>query len=130
MAWSILADLVMAAHFAFTAYVVFGGLVALWRPRLAALHIPCLAYGTAIEIFGWTCPLTPLEWDLRARAGEAGHADGFLETYLGPVLYPEAWGEIRWLLAGALVVFNLAVYAAVVVRVRRRREESRAGERT
>ncbi len=121
MGWSILADLVMAIHFAFTAFVVLGGLLAIRRPRLARVHLPFLAYGAAIEIFGWTCPLTPLEWDLRARAGEAGHAGGFLETYLGPVLYPADWERIRWLLAGGLVLFNLAVYAAVLRRARFRR---------
>lgn len=119
MGWSLLADLVMAAHFAFTAFVVLGGLLALWRPRLAWLHLPFLAYGAAIEVFGWTCPLTPLEWELRSRAGGAGHAGGFLETYLGPVLYPDDWERIRWVLAAGLVLFNLAVYAAVARRARR-----------
>jgi hypothetical protein len=116
--WAILADLVMAAHFCFTAFVVLGGLLALRWPRLAWAHLPFLAYGAAIEVFGWTCPLTPLEWDLRGRAGHAGHAGGFLETYLGPILYPDDWDRIRWFLAGGLVLFNLLVYAAVLRRAR------------
>lgn len=118
MGWSLLADLVMTVHFVFTAFVVLGGLLALRRPRRAWLHLPFLAYGAAIEVFGWTCPLTPLEWELRARAGEAGRDTGFLETYLGPVLYPADWDRIRWLLAGGLVLFNLVVYGAVLRRAR------------
>lgn len=121
MGWSILADLVMLAHFAFTAFVALGGLLVLLRPRLAWLHLPVLGYGVAIEVFGWTCPLTPLEWRLRSLAGEAGHSGGFLETYLGPILYPEDWEGIRYLLAGLLVLFNVAVYAGVLIRARRSR---------
>ncbi len=119
MGWSLAADLVMAAHFAFTAFVALGCLLVLVRPRLAWLHLPVLLYGVAIEIFGWTCPLTPLEWRLRSLAGEAGFGGGFLERYLGPVLYPADWERLRWLLAGLLVLFNAAVYAAVLLRRRR-----------
>jgi len=125
--WAILADLVMAAHFCFTAFVVLGGLLALRWSRLAWVHLPFLAYGAAIEVFGWTCPLTPLEWDLRARAGQAGHAGSFLETYLGPILYPDDWERIRWLLAGGLVLFNLLVYAAVLRRARAGRKKPGPG---
>lgn len=127
MGWAILADLVMAAHFCFTAFVVLGGLLALRWARLAWVHLPFLAYGAAIEVFGWTCPLTPLEWDLRSRAGQAGHGGGFLETYLGPILYPDDWERIRWLLAGGLVLFNLLVYAAVMRRARAGRKEPGPG---
>ena len=45
-------------------FVAVGGLLVLVRPRLAWLHLPALAYGAMIELVGWVCPLTPLEWEL------------------------------------------------------------------
>ena len=44
-----------------------------------------------VEPAGWTCPLTPLENNLRQLAGEQGHATGFIDHYLLPVVYPESW---------------------------------------
>jgi hypothetical protein len=119
LTWSILADLVMLVHFAFVLFVAAGGLLVLVRPRVAWLHLPVLVYGVTIELVGWVCPLTPLEWNLRAQAGEAGIEGGFLERYLDPILYPADWDRLHvWL--GVLVLgFNLAVYAGVWLRRRR-----------
>lgn len=119
MRYSILADVVMAGHFAFTAFVTLGALLVFWRAWIAWLHLPTLAYGTAIEFAGWICPLTPLEQRLRAMAGAAGYEGGFLEHYLGPILYPAAWDSLHYWLGGALVAFNLLVYATFLARRRR-----------
>jgi hypothetical protein len=119
MGWSLAADLVMLSHFAFTAFVALGGLLVLVRPRLAWLHLPALVYGILIELVGWVCPLTPLEWNLRARAGEAGIEGGFLERYLDPILYPADWERLHVWLGILLLLFNLAVYSAVLIRRRR-----------
>lgn len=118
MTWSILADLVMVVHFAFAAFVAVGGLLVLIRPRLAWLHLPALAYGATIELVGWVCPLTPLEWELRARAGEVGIEGGFLERYLGAILYPADWNRLHVWLGILLLLFNLAIYAGVWLRSR------------
>jgi hypothetical protein len=127
LGWSLAADLVMLIHFAFAAFVALGGLVVLVRPRLAWLHLPALAYGITIELVGWVCPLTPLEWNLRARAGEAGIEGGFLEHYLGPILYPAGWDDIHLWLGLLLLMFNLAVYAGVWIQRRRAADSSLNG---
>ncbi|HSL85060.1 MAG TPA: DUF2784 family protein, partial [Thermoanaerobaculia bacterium] len=55
-------------------------------------------------------------------AGEAGYAGGFVEHYLLPVLYPAALTPTVQVVLGLLVVaVNLAVYALVWRRWRRRR---------
>lgn len=127
MGWSLAADLVMLTHFAFAAFAALGGLLVLMKPRLAWLHVPVLVYAIAIELVGWVCPLTPLEWDLRARAGEAGIDGGFLERYLDPILYPADWDRLHVWLGLLLLMFNLAVYSGVWILIRRNR---RAGART
>ncbi len=70
MIYGLLADLVLALHAFFVAFVVLGGLVALrWR-RAVFVHIPCALWGAWVALAGWICPLTPLEVSLRQRAGE------------------------------------------------------------
>lgn len=122
MTYRILADGVMVAHFAFVLFVVFGGLLALrWR-WMAILHIPALIWGALIEFMGWPCPLTPVENRFRRLGGEAGYEGGFIDHYIGSVLYPGDLGrEIQIGLGMALLVFNALVYWRVYVRWSRQR---------
>ena len=124
MIWSLLADALVAFHFAFTAFVVFGGFLA-WRWRwLAALHLPALAWGCWVEVSHSICPLTPLENHFRQLGGEAGYTGGFLAHYLVAVLYPPGltW-HIQWLLAGLLVLLNAVAYARLLARMRSERAQ-------
>jgi hypothetical protein len=112
------ADAVLLVHFAFIAFVVLGGLLALrWR-GLAFLHLPAAAWGFYIELSGGLCPLTHLENALRRRAGQAGYTDSFVEHYLLPLIYPATLTrEVQFVLAAVVVIVNLAVYAWVLYRV-------------
>ena len=78
----------LAVHLAFIAFVLCGGLLALWRPRLAWLHLPAAAWGAFIEIMGWICPLTPLENYFLKLAGGISYQDDFIARYLWPIIYP------------------------------------------
>lgn len=120
-----LADLLVVAHAAFVVFVAAGGLL-VWRwPRLAWIHVPCAVWGVAIEWTGGVCPLTPLEQSLRRAAGQAGYEGGFIEHYLEPILYPAGLDRGAQLILGALALLvNLAVYAALI---RRRRRRASAG---
>lgn len=109
--YRILADFVVGLHFLFVLFVVLGGLLVLRWPRLAYIHVPVAIYGALIELVGWTCPLTPLENSLRARAGEAGYQGSFVEHYILPVLYPSALTRGVQVALGLLVLgFNLVIY--------------------
>jgi len=110
--FGLLADLVVAAHFLFVAFVVLGGLLVLRWPKVAYLHIPAAIWGAAIEFAGWICPLTPLEQSLRRQAGEHAYSAGFIEHYILPVLYPTALTRNIQLLLGFLVIaVNVAIYS-------------------
>lgn len=120
MPWSLLADAVVVLHALFVAFVVLGGLLAFRWPRVAWAQLACAAYGVLIEIFGWVCPLTPLENRFRSLAGEQGYSGGFVRHYLLPLLYPEPFPP--WLaavLAAVVVVANVAIHGARLVRRRR-----------
>lgn len=123
MIYRLLADLTVVLHLAFVLFVVFGGLLAIRRPRLAWVHLPAAAWGVWVEFAGWLCPLTPLENWLRERGGGQVYASSFVERYIIPTLYPEALSrELQWLLGGFVVAVNVAVYLIVLrLRARRRR---------
>ena len=112
--YSLAADLVLVFHLAFVVFVALGGLLALrWR-RVAWLHVPAAAWGAAIEFGGWICPLTPIENDLRARAGESPYTGDFVARYLLPVIYPEGLTREAQIVMGiAVLVLNAVIYAVV-----------------
>jgi hypothetical protein len=117
-----LADAVLVLHFGFVLFVVFGGLLVLRWPRVVWAHIPAAVWGVAIEFGGWICPLTPLENALRAEAGEATYHGDFIARYLLPVLYPEGLTRTSQIVLGLVaLVLNVAIYAGVLRRWRRRR---------
>jgi hypothetical protein len=112
--WRILADAVLALHFAFIAFAVLGGLLVRRRPRLAWLHLPAVAWAAGIAFLGAICPLTPLENHLRALGGEAGYAGGFVEHYLAALIYPEGLSRGVQVALGAFVLaVNVAAYLGV-----------------
>jgi hypothetical protein len=118
---SVLADAVVLVHGLFIAFVVAGAAL-LWRwPRLVWLHLPAVLWGAYAEFSGAICPLTPLENRLRALAGEAGYAQGFVEHYLLALIYPQALTrEVQLALGAAVLLLNLVLYA-LWLRSRRRR---------
>jgi hypothetical protein len=122
MIYRILADAVLAVHLLYVVFVVTGGLLAARLAWVAWLHLPAAAWGAAVELFGFWCPLTPLENAFRTRAGIGGYEEGFIEHYLLPLLYPGALTrEIQIGLGAGVVVLNGLVYAWIWRRRRGRR---------
>jgi uncharacterized protein DUF2784 len=114
-----LADLLVVLHLLFVAFVGLGGLLVLRRAWVAWLHLPAALWGMGIELTGRICPLTPLEQELRRRAGESAYQGDFVSHYLLPVLYPRGLTRGSQLVLAALVLgINLAIYSVVL---RRRR---------
>lgn len=115
------ADLLVALHFGFILFVVFGGLLVLrWR-WVVWLHLPAAVWGALIELVGWVCPLTPLENHFRRLAGEVGYAHGFIEQYIAPLVYPLGLTpHIQTALGVGVIAVNVIVYTWVVRRLRRR----------
>jgi len=122
------ADALVIVHLGFVAFVVAGGFLAVRWPGVAWLHVPAALWGAWAEFTATVCPLTPIENELRRRAGESGYEGGFVEHYLLGVLYPAGLtpAHQRWL--GAVVVaVNLFAYALAI---RRARQRSHAARRT
>jgi hypothetical protein len=124
--WRAAADVVLLLHAAVLLFVVGGLLLVLagnlgrdgagaprwpWvnRPWFRLLHGLAIATVVLQSWFGITCPLTVLEWWLRAQAGQAMPAQGFIELWLHRLLFFTAPG---WVFALVYSLFGLAVMAA------------------
>jgi hypothetical protein len=111
VAYQLLADLVMLAHFGFLAYLAVGGFLA-WRyPRLIVPHVAAVVWGLLSVTVGIDCPLTAWEDRARRLAGEQGLGRGFIDTYLTGVVYPEQHLVLAQLLVAALVVVSWVGFA-------------------
>ncbi len=118
MRYRLAADLVLLFHFLFAAFAVFGAFLALCGPRWPWLHVPAVLWSSVVNLMGWTCPLTPLEQKLRARAGQAGYAGGFIQHYVGRAVYPRGMPRRMELIAGVSVLAGNAIVYALVLAVR------------
>ena len=88
MAYRLLGDAVMLAHFGFLVFVALGGFVA-WRwPRVLVAHAAVVVWGALSVLVGLECPLTAWEDRFRRLSGERGLPAGFIDTYLTGVVYP------------------------------------------
>jgi Protein of Unknown function (DUF2784) len=118
-----LADAVLVLHGLFIAWVLLGGLAVCWRAGLAWLHLPAVAWGVWVSWSGSYCPLTPLEQSLRRAAGQAGYEGGFVEHYLGRLIYPEGLTPaLQWLFGAIVLGINVVLYAIAAHRVISRRD--------
>jgi hypothetical protein len=126
MAYKWLATLVLSAHFAYLAYVIFGGFVA-WRwPRAIWPHLAAGAWGLVIVVFSLTCPLTYVEDWARRKAGEQGLGEvGFIDRYIEGVLYPERFTRLLQLAVAVVVV---ASWVGAYLAARKRRDTARKSE--
>ncbi|MCY1423804.1 hypothetical protein D9M71_395300 [compost metagenome] len=120
MLYHLAASATLLLHLAFILFVMLGAFLLLRWPRLAWLHLPAAAWGAYIEFSHGICPLTPLENQLRRRAGAEGYAGGFIEHYLLPLIYPGNLTDGMQLAFGLIVVlFNGALYGWLLLRRRR-----------
>lgn len=112
-----LADLVVVVHAMFVLFAVFGGVLVLWRPWIAWIHLPAAVWAVMIEFGGWICPLTPLENALRVRGGTEPYHDAFISHYLLRTLYPAGLTRgVQWWLGSIALGINILVYSMVVRR--------------
>jgi hypothetical protein len=104
MPYRVLVTAILAVHFAFLAYVVLGGLLAIRWPRLFWPHLAAAGWGLLVVTFPIVCPLTRAEDWARQRAGQAALTKGFIDRYIEGVLYPARYTTLLDVLIGLVVV--------------------------
>lgn len=126
--YGFLADVTMVAHFAFLVFLVVGGFLA-WRwPKVMYAHLAVVAWGVLITVFSIDCPLTGPEDYFRRKAGQDPlGAEGFIDTYLTGVIYPEEY--LNLVRAGVGVVVLISWVGFAVLQIRRRRARATVASR-
>jgi hypothetical protein len=108
------ADVVLLLHFLFALFAVFGGFLALVDRRVILLHLPTVVWSSVVNLANWTCPLTPLEKNLRLRADQQAFQGSWIERYVEPIVRPLGMPRRMELVAGiSVVVWNIIVYGIV-----------------
>ena len=111
------ADIIVLTHFAFILFVIFGGFMVLKWQKLIWLHVPAAVWGALIELYGWICPLTTLENNLRRNRGEDYYSTGFIEHYIMPIIYPSGLTrEIQIVLAVLVIIINAFAYTMLLLK--------------
>ena len=118
--YSFLADVVMLFHFIFILFVILGALFCFRWSWVMFLHVPTVLWAAWIQFKGGYCPLTPLENWLRAQHGDHRYETGFIEHYIGSLIYPGGIPASMHLYLGMMVlVINITAYTIIVRRKRR-----------
>ena len=106
------ADVVLALHVLFVAFVLIGKLRG-WRwvrnVWFRVAHLVAIAVVAGQAWLGIVCPLTTLEMSLRARAGDAVYSGTFVSHWLEELLYYEA---PPWVFVMGYTAFGLMVAAS------------------
>lgn len=109
--FALLAGLIVLVHLAFVVFAALGALLSPRWPWIPWVHVPAVVWAAYIEVSGGICPLTPLENELRARAGLDSYSGDFVAQYLFPVLYPDGLTrEAQFVIGGMVLVVNLVLY--------------------
>ena len=120
MFYRILTDSIVAIHLLFIVFVIFGSFLVLYKRWFVWIHIPAAIWGSAVELFGWYCPLTPLENWLRSGGNRMTYESGFIEHYLIPIIYPEnLTRNVQIVLGLSVLVINVVVYFIVLSRIKK-----------
>ena len=115
--YQLLTDLIVLVHVAFVIFAVFGGFLALRWNCFVWIHLPAVIWAATVELFGWVCPLTPVENWLRRRGGQTGYPSDFIAHYILPLLYPEGLTrEVQIALGVFVLVINLSIYGWILRR--------------
>jgi hypothetical protein len=108
------ANLVLLVHFAIVLFAVLGAFGILISSRWPWYHVPVVIWSSVVNLAGWTCPLTPLENHFRVAATGEGYQGGFIEHYVGSVVYPGGMPRRLELVAGvAILVWNALLYGCL-----------------
>ncbi|MEU4739105.1 DUF2784 domain-containing protein [Actinosynnema sp. NPDC023658] len=105
-----LAEVVMVVHFVVLVFLVVGGFLALRWPKVLYFHVAMAAWGLLIVLFPLACPLTWLENLFRDAAGQPQLANGFIDTYIDGVLYPDSAARLVQVVVAVVVLTSWIGY--------------------
>lgn len=111
MIYKVLADIVVFVHFLWILFLIFGAFFGRKNRLIKIFHISGLAFAFVIQLFDWYCPLTHLEFWLRAKHNPAlTYSSSFIIHYLEKLIYIEIPSYLILILTILLCGFNAWIY--------------------
>jgi hypothetical protein len=111
------ARLIVLAHSAYVAFVVFGSVLVLRWPSLLWLHVAAVLWAAATLAFDLGCPLTPWEKTRWRLGGVEPYPEGFLQHHVLRARFVAEHSRASHTVAGLLVLaLNIVVYWLVVLK--------------
>ena len=90
MIYGLLILFTILLHLVWILFLVFGVFLVLKWHRIAWVHLAGLLFSLVLNVFGWYCPLTYLENDLRyLQDVESTYSGPFIVEYLERIIYPD-----------------------------------------
>jgi hypothetical protein len=128
--YSLLADFVVALHFAYVGFVVLGLLLVLlgrlfhWRwvsnPWFRLIHLTMMGIVVVESLLGITCPLTDWEKALRHAAGQTVDEGSFMGRLMHNLIFYEAGPQTFTLIYVLFFTLLVASFFLVPIRFERR----------
>lgn len=111
MPYKVAADFVLLVHFLWIVFLICGALIGGKVRTVKILHIAALGFAVTMQIFGWYCPLTHLEFWLRQRHDPAlAYSGSFIVHYVEQIIYIELSPVIIFVLTLILVATSVYIY--------------------
>ena len=108
MLYKVLADIAVLIHSLWVAFLLFGFIWGRKSKVVRNLHLGGLLFAMFLQLMGWYCPLTHLEYWLRQRyAPGMGYPGSFIAHYLEELIYVS-------LTMRQLFLFTLALSAGIL----------------
>jgi ABC-type multidrug transport system permease subunit len=120
MVYKLASDFVILLHLLWILFILFGFLVALKYFKISFIHMAGLGFTLVLNLGGWYCPLTYLEYYLHGLYDpQLPYADSFITNNLQELIYLEV--DEVYLRMGAIVWvgLNMAGYALLLRRKKR-----------
>ncbi len=111
MSYKVAADFVVLVHFLWIVFLISGVFIGRKVRSVKILHIAALGFAVIMQIFGWYCPLTHLEFWLRQRHDPAlAYSGSFIIHYVEKIVYIQLSPVIIFVLTLILVVMTTYIY--------------------
>lgn len=128
MVYRVFTDITFIIHLGWILFLIAG---AYWGRKslpVMTVHGFGLACSVVMQVFGWYCPLTHLEFWLRERHDPAiVYPGSFITYYAERLIYLDIPPWLIFAVTIALVLVNGLIYGKVLRASRRRSRESRRG---
>lgn len=110
-AYGLLADVVVLVHFLWIVFLFTGAVWGRKYKLVKIVHLGGLGYAVLMQVMGWYCPLTHVEFWLRRKENPLiPYGDSFIRHYVERLIYVDISPGIIFAVTIVLVTLNLIVY--------------------